>query len=166
MFIINPTTAGHGVHSVATVTDPTDVNSSLMAPLKPHVIVLFGATGDLAKRKLLPGLLHLHRAGLMPECRIVGSSLDDLDTDGFRNLAKEACADFASRSVTPDEWAAFAARLSFVHIGKGPDALAAAVSKAEISLGGDVVRRLHYVSVPPNAAMSVVQLLSDANLVD
>ncbi len=40
-----------------------------------HVIVLFGATGDLAKRKLLPGLFHLHAAGLLPhEYRIIGSS--------------------------------------------------------------------------------------------
>ena len=40
-----------------------------------HVIVLFGATGDLAKRKLLPGLFHLHAAGLLPkEYRIIGVS--------------------------------------------------------------------------------------------
>ncbi len=40
-----------------------------------HVILLFGATGDLAKRKLLPGLFHLHAAGLLPrEYRIIGSS--------------------------------------------------------------------------------------------
>ncbi len=167
MFIYAAPSAESEVHSVATVTDPTDVNSNLMAPLKPHVIVLFGATGDLAKRKLLPGLLHLHRAGLMPECRIVGSSLDDLDTEGFRSLAHEACAEFASRSVTPDDWAAFASRLSFVHTGSGPDALRAAVTEAETALGGEeAVRRLHYVSVPPSAAMAVVQMLSEANLVD
>ena len=38
-------------------TEPIDINSKLMSPLKPHVIVLFGATGDLAQRKLLPGLV-------------------------------------------------------------------------------------------------------------
>jgi hypothetical protein len=41
--------------------EPTDVNSSLIAPLRPQVMVLFGATGDLARRKLLPGLFHLAR---------------------------------------------------------------------------------------------------------
>ena len=41
--------------------------------LQPHVIVLFGATGDLAARKLLPGLLHLSISGLMPDYRIIGS---------------------------------------------------------------------------------------------
>src|SRR3712207_9190580 len=40
-----------------------------------HVIVLFGALGDLSRRKLLPGLFHLHRAGLMPEdFRVIGTS--------------------------------------------------------------------------------------------
>ena len=41
-----------------------------------HVIVLFGATGDLARRKLIPGLFHLGQAGLLPhEYRIVGTTL-------------------------------------------------------------------------------------------
>ena len=42
----------------------------------PHVIVIFGATGDLARRKLLPGLLHLSCSKLAPEIRIIGTSLD------------------------------------------------------------------------------------------
>ena len=54
------------------------------AALTPHVIVLFGATGDLARRKLLPGLFHLSRAGLLPECRIVATSLEDLDDEEYR----------------------------------------------------------------------------------
>jgi glucose-6-phosphate 1-dehydrogenase len=47
--------------------DPSDIRPSLITPLRPHVIVLFGATGDLARRKLLPGLFHLAQAGLLPE---------------------------------------------------------------------------------------------------
>src|SRR6188472_3252427 len=133
------------------MTDPSDVTSSLMAPLKPHVIVLFGATGDLAKRKLLPGLLHLHRAGLMPTCRIIGTSLDDVDDEGFRNLAERACHEFASRTVTPEEWAAFGSTLRFVCSADGATALRAAVKQAEDELGHDP-RRLHYLSVPPNSA--------------
>ena len=52
---------------VSTHTDPSDIVPSLMAPVKPHVIVLFGATGDLARRKLLPVLFHLAAAELMPD---------------------------------------------------------------------------------------------------
>ena len=50
-----------------------------------HLVVLFGATGDLAKRKLLPGLFRLAQAGLLPpRYRIVGTALDDLDDHAFR----------------------------------------------------------------------------------
>ncbi len=136
-----------------------------MAPLKPHVIVLFGASGDLAKRKLLPGLLHLHRAGLMPTCRIIGTSLDDLDDESFRNMAAAACAEFASRTVTPAEWASFGSTLRFVPTVDGATALRAAVKQAEDELGNDT-RRLHYLSVPPGAALDVVQMLGDADLVE
>jgi len=145
--------------------DPSDVTSNLMAPLKPHVIVLFGATGDLAKRKLLPGLLHLHRAGLVPTCRIIGTSLDPLDDEGFRNLAQTACKEFASRAVTPDEWAAFAATLRYVCTADGANVLGSAVKEAEAELGDDP-RRLHYLSVPPAAASAVVRMLAEADLVE
>jgi Glucose-6-phosphate dehydrogenase, NAD binding domain len=40
----------------------------------PHVVVLFGATGDLARRKLLPGLVRLSESALTPDVRIVGTS--------------------------------------------------------------------------------------------
>ena len=95
-------------------SDPTDVNSSLISPVRPHVMVLFGATGDLARRKLLPGLFRLAQAGLLPECRIVGTSLDDLDHEGFRAYARGALDDFAQHDVPDDAWRTFAARLFYV----------------------------------------------------
>ena len=59
-----------------------------VGPKYPQVVVLVGATGDLSRRKLLPGLFHLATAGFIPGCRIVGVSLDTLDADGFRALAR------------------------------------------------------------------------------
>jgi len=150
---------------VTTHTDPNDVATSLMTPVKPHVIVLFGATGDLARRKLIPGLLHLWLAGLVSDCRIVGTSLDDLDDDGFRAVARGACDQFSSRVVSDDQWTAFAGRLHYVAQAKGPAGLAATVAEAEAQLGGDV-RRLHYLSVPPPAARMVVSTLAEADLVE
>ena len=58
---------------------------------QPHVVVLFGATGDLSRRKLLPGLLHLFQAGLLDDTRIIGSSLDEMDDEEFVALARKAC---------------------------------------------------------------------------
>jgi glucose-6-phosphate 1-dehydrogenase len=150
---------------MSTQVEPTDISSDLMSPLNPHVIVLFGASGDLAKRKLLPGLFHLSRAGLVPECRIVGTSLDELDTDGFRRFAREACDEFARRPPTEDEWDEFAATLTFVRQTDGPVGLAAAAREAEAELSYPC-RFLHYLSVPPRAAIDVVRMLGEAGLVD
>jgi glucose-6-phosphate 1-dehydrogenase len=146
---------------VTTHTDPSDIVPSLMAPVKPHVIVLFGATGDLARRKLLPGLLHLSLAGLVSDCRIVGTSLDDFDDETFRTFARKACDEFSSRTITDDQWAAFASKLRYVPQERGPSGLAERVAEAERDLGGDP-RRLHYLSVPPSAARVVVNTLASA----
>jgi glucose-6-phosphate 1-dehydrogenase len=60
----------------------------------PYVIVLFGATGDLARRKLLPGFAHLAASQLVPPIRVVGSSLEDMSDEEFRAFAKAAAAEY------------------------------------------------------------------------
>jgi glucose-6-phosphate 1-dehydrogenase len=134
--------------------------------IDPHVIVLFGATGDLAARKLLPGLLHLSNTGMMPEYRIIGSSTSELGDEDFRHLARHACDQFAVGKISLLQWANFEKRLSFVSTGAGAQALAEAVGKAEDGIGGDDVRRLHYLSIPPAADRDIIQLLADAKLVE
>lgn len=131
---------------------------------EPHLIVLFGATGDLARRKLLPGILHLLRTNLVADSRIIGVSMDDLDDDSFRTFAQEACREFG-RPVPEDEWADFAPKLHYVNVGAGPDRLATVAAELEAQLGSEV-RRLHYLSVPPAAALDVVTTLRDARLVE
>ena len=74
-------------------------NASRVGPKHPQVVVLVGATGDLSKRKLLPGLYHLCTAGFIPGCRIIGVSLDEIDADGFRTIAREALEQFSERKV-------------------------------------------------------------------
>src|SRR5690349_2436637 len=77
---------------------------------EPHVIVLFGALGDLSRRKLLPGLFHLDRAGLMPtDYRIIGTSRRGGTVDEFRAVAGRAVGDEAGH----DGWERFAERLCF-----------------------------------------------------
>ena len=153
-----------GSEMVSTHTDPLDLTPALMSPLQPHVIVLFGGAGDLARRKLLPGLMHLWQAGLLPECRIVGTSLEAFDDDGFRAFARAACDEFSAHGFTDTEWSAFGRRISYVAQDAGPDGLGAAVGAAEAELGGEP-RRLHYLSVPPNAARAVIATLDLAGLV-
>ena len=136
-----------------------------VGPKNPQVVVLVGATGDLSRRKLLPGLFHLTSAGFIPGCRIIGVSLDNIDADGFRAIARESLDQFAARAVRDEDWAAFADILEYVPLAAGAEILKAAVDRAEQALGGEVWR-LHYLSVPPNAALSAVRLLGEANLVE
>ena len=137
--------------------------------LDPHVIVLFGATGDLAKRKLIPGLAYLDQSALAPSIRVVGTSLEDLTDDEFRSLARTAVNSFGSHRPTDDQWASFASKISYIPQIAGPEALAAAVERAETELGAAEnasARRLHYLSVPPKAAHDVITMLNDAKLVE
>jgi glucose-6-phosphate 1-dehydrogenase len=159
------------------VSDPTAQTISYPAPgtrpprgraehTVPHVIVLFGATGDLARRKLLPGLAHLATSSkLAPDIRVVGTSLEDFDDDAFRKFARLAVDEFGTHRLTDEQWEAFASRLTYLPMGTEPSALTAAVGAAEAELGPDA-RRLHYLSVPPSAALSVIARLRDAGLVD
>jgi len=136
-----------------------------VGPRFPQVVVLVGATGDLAKRKLIPGLFHLCSAGFIPGCRIIGVSLDELDAEGFRSAARSALDEFGSRKITSAAWDTFAATLDYVPLSAGATALRAAVDRAEQSLGVEC-RRLHYLSVPPSAALPVVRMLGEAGLVE
>lgn len=133
--------------------------------LDPHVIVLFGATGDLAKRKLIPGLAFLAESSLAPDIRVVATSLEEFSDEEFLDVARKAVEDFGTRRLTDEQWAHYADRIAYIPQSAGPQALAAAVTAAEEALGPEV-RRLHYLSVPPKAAKSVITILKDANLVE
>jgi glucose-6-phosphate 1-dehydrogenase len=132
-----------------------------------HVIVLFGATGDLAKRKLLPGMFHLAAAGLLPhKYQIIGTSPAKyaISTEEFREHAKQACQDFCITKPTGEPWEAFAPHLSFA--SSDPDnytPLVDEVKAAEQAIGGSP-RRLFHLAVPPSAFTSVVAMLGQAGL--
>src|SRR6201991_279527 len=131
----------------------------------PHVVVLFGATGDLARRKLIPGLAYLDQSELAPNIEIVATSLEDLTKEEFLQIAKAAIEDFGTHKLTKEQWGRFAQTVTYVPQSAGPEALAGEVAKAEAKLGHGV-RRLRYLSVPPKAARSVIATLRDADLVD
>jgi glucose-6-phosphate 1-dehydrogenase len=131
----------------------------------PHVIVLFGATGDLARRKLIPGLFHLAQAGLLPDYRVVGVSLDDISDEEFRTFSVDACREFARCKVKDEDWEIFASKMHYVPQPAGAGRLSEVVKGLEQELGPET-RRLHYLSIPPAAADSVVHMLADADLVD
>ncbi len=129
-----------------------------------YVIVMFGANGDLARRKLLPGLFHLSEAGLMPErFRIVGCSRTALTDEEFRSRARSGLEEFGRIALADERWEPFARLLSYVGIAEGLGALANAVGEAQREVGGRP-GLLHYLSVPPSASAGIVEELRATGL--
>ncbi|MFM8895982.1 MAG: hypothetical protein ACKOE2_11570, partial [Actinomycetales bacterium] len=121
------------------------------------MIVLFGATGDLAARKLLPGLFHLQAAGLMPAgFTVIGTSPDQWTEETFANHAVQVVNEFGSNPAEGLPWQEFASRLTYVpSSATDMRALKAAVDAAHAALGPDA-RTLLYLSIPPFAMAETV----------
>lgn len=150
--------------SVATAGAPA-AGTTATVP-EDQVIVLFGATGDLAKRKLLPGMFHLAAVGLMPRrFRIVGAARREVSLDQFRELARESVEAAGHGPVPPDAWEEFSESLRFVGVGEGLEPLGQAVSDARRELGGRS-GLLYYLSLPPRAAAGTVEGLGALRLGD
>ncbi len=142
-------------------------NHRIAARPDNHVIVLFGATGDLAKRKLLPGLFHLAKSGLLCEgYRLIGSAPAQfaMTDEEFRAHAKSAVAQFGLIKPTGAAWQAFEGMLSFGAADPdNPQPLIDAVHAAEKEIGGSP-RRLFHLAVPPTAFASVIEMLGQTGL--
>lgn len=132
-----------------------------------HVFVLYGATGDLAKRKILPGLFHLAEAGLLPESyRIIGSAPTafTMTTDEFRARTRDAIRQFGSDKPEGPVWEEFEQALSFADANAdGSGHLVEEVARAEKEIGGEV-KRLHHLAIPPDAVLPMVQMLGASGL--
>jgi glucose-6-phosphate 1-dehydrogenase len=129
-----------------------------------QVIVLFGASGDLAKRKLLPGMFHLMRVGLMPErFRIIGAARKPLTDDEFRALARESVAGSGRHGEEPEDWERFSESLRFAGVGEGLGELERAIREARGELGGEP-EVLFYLSLPPQAASGTVEQIGELGL--
>ena len=139
--------------------------------LAPHVLILFGATGDLAGRKLFPGFYHLALAGRMPkEYAVIGSGRHSPGTDEeFRGQVREKLEEFVDDlddEVADD----LLGRISFCtsDADDGSD-LAAAVKKLEDGMvdaleDDEEVKRLVYLSVPPSAMSGMLGMLDRESL--
>jgi glucose-6-phosphate 1-dehydrogenase len=131
---------------------------------RDQVIVLFGATGDLSKRKLLPGIFHLFEAGLMPESFVlIGASRGGLSDDEFVALVRDSVCGSGRRPEPGESLDRFVASLRFAALGDGFDELGEAVGQAKDELAEDA-QILHYLSLPPAAYAGVIEGLGQRGL--
>lgn len=131
---------------------------SRVIPVDPFDLVIFGATGDLARRKILPGLFHRFAVGQMPpEARIIGAARSEMDDAGFAELVRASILEFAPESAKQSgALDAFLAALCYVPVDisgtQGWDTLVKA-------LRPDTVRAF-YLSVSPSLFGEIASKLS------
>jgi glucose-6-phosphate 1-dehydrogenase len=137
---------------------------------EPSCLVIFGASGDLTQRKLVPGLYQLAHDGLLPPGQtIVGFSRADMTDDAFRAAMKKACDDHA-RTAPVDEavWEGFAQGLFYVP-GDFNDASAYVRLKERLAefdaARGTGGRRIYYLAVPPEFFATITEHLSAHEMV-
>ena len=139
-----------------------------LASPPPQTIVVFGASGDLARRKLLPALYDLAYVGLLPErYAVIGSGGSRLDDAAFRERARTGVDEFARHRPDNVRWEAFADGLSYTSAPlDDPDAfdhLRERLVAVDEKLGAEG-RRLFYCGTPPSAFPLIVRRLGDAGL--
>jgi len=136
---------------------------------EPATMVIFGASGDLARRKLLPALYSLTRDRLLPSrFAVLGFGRHAQDDDAFREEMRRGCEEFARRRpVDAAVWSAFARNL-FYQQGAYDDPAAFARLKARLDeidrtlgLPGN---RVFYLSTPPSTFAPIIRSLGQAQL--
>jgi len=134
-----------------------------MVKAPPCTFVIFGISGDLAARKLLPALFELHREGAIdPETRIVGFARRDWSDDELRKRMKDALQEYSHGDFDQALWDDLAPRLSFC--GGNYDDTASYDTLAEHldALGHDI--RLFYTATPPSTYAGIADGLGKAGL--
>jgi glucose-6-phosphate 1-dehydrogenase len=144
----------------------SDLRITRMPP--PAVVVIFGASGDLTKRKLGPALFNLALQGLLPpETAIVGVARSEMSDDGFRAQIREG-VDAHSRVEVSDEgvWTSFASRLRYV-TGSFDETDAyrrLAELLRELDAAGTAGNRVYYLATAPNFFPVIARQLGAAGL--
>jgi glucose-6-phosphate 1-dehydrogenase len=132
----------------------------------PTIFVLFGATGDLAKRMVIPAFYRLALEGLLPsQWLLVGNGRGDVSHEDFRQHVHDVLMQFGPKPEQP-AWDTFAQRVLFAGGGfstDSPGSLLDVIAKAERELGSS--RQLvHYLAVPPVAFSGLTKALGHHNL--
>ena len=121
---------------------------------RPVIFVLFGATGDLAQRMVLPAFYRLALEELLPErWHLVGNGRGDVAREDFRAHVHDALTRFGPQPE-PGKWEPFAERVFFAGGGfdaGNPGSLLDVLAQSRRSLGGDP-QLVHYLAVPPAAS--------------
>ena len=142
--------------------------SAKVEPPPPQAIVIFGASGDLTRRKLLPALYQLYVGGLLPASyAIVGYARTEMTDEGFLDLARAAIEESGAVDVEEEAWAEFTSGISYV-TGSFDDhgdmaALRERLEDVDARRGTEG-RRFFYCATPPQAYGTIARRLGEEGL--
>jgi glucose-6-phosphate 1-dehydrogenase len=153
--------------------DPESGNplaAGLSATSQPEAsaVVIFGGSGDLARRKLLPALYNLHVDGLMPNVAVVGFARSEMSDVAYRNQAAEAVHAYSRRSPVSEHWAEFERRLFYVQGRYDDPASYATLAKRLHDIDGSLGlpgNRIYYLSTPPDLITTCATRLHEAKMI-
>jgi glucose-6-phosphate 1-dehydrogenase len=147
--------------------NPTQFEQPALPHAEPCVVVIFGATGDLTKRKLMPALCRLLGEGCLDSVRILGVGRSEMTDEAYQNLVREALNSSEKTEHLDDQgWSEFAKRLHYISGELDDDETYSRLSARleELVSEGAGQNYLFYLATPPSLAPVIVKALGKANL--
>ncbi len=134
----------------------------------PTVVVIFGASGDLTARKLIPAIYNLAHDGLLPaDFYLIGFGRKPMPDAEFQKIAEGAIKEFSRRELSPEVWARLKPRTLYLSGGYDEkaafDKLSARIAGLEKD-AGQQLQSLFYISTPPNVFAPIIQNLGASGL--
>jgi glucose-6-phosphate 1-dehydrogenase len=149
--------------TVAPAQNPLLEGLRMRRPPEPFALTIFGATGDLTQRKLMPALYSLAFRSLLPDdYAILGVSRSETPIEEFRGRMRQAVVDHGRDEFREDVWEQVAERLHYVTAALGEEGGGEALQERLDELDrtqGTAGNRVYYLAVPPKAIASIVTLL-------
>ena len=146
---------------------PVQMEALSLPKAEPCVMVIFGATGDLTRRKLIPALWDLRREGCLEGMRILGVGRSQMSDDEFRELVHQALVDSKNlKEGDEEDWREAAQRICY-ETGELDDEttyLKTAKRLEELAVDGASRNHLFYLATPPSLASEIIDGLGKAGL--
>jgi glucose-6-phosphate 1-dehydrogenase len=139
-----------------------------MSESDPTIFVLFGATGDLAKRMVIPAFYQLAQHNLLPESwLLIGNGRGDVSHENFQEHVRKVLVEFGP-PLEDKQWQDFSSRLRFAGGGfdkSNPGSLLDVLAKGHEELGAQA-KYIHYLAIPPSAFTKVTEGLGEHGLAE
>ncbi len=132
---------------------------------QPISVIIFGASGDLTHRKLIPALFNLYRKGQLPDCaHIIGVARRPLSDQEFINGLRRGAQDLAGLVPEADVWAEFSRRLRYVSADFAALTDFSVLDSHLRAIEARAVNRLYYLATGPEHFVSIIEALGRAGM--